>query len=176
MLRRASQGRPMRESAKKEAQPRQFLSGWKEIAKYLRKGVRTVQRYEYQFGLPVRRPADKSGGSVVATKPELDAWVLASPMREAFHLTTRQNKAQHDLSVAAIRNGITQMQRLSDQMASLQSEVKTAVGLLRESIHSIHGETGGRWSRYTRRVHTFGDFQTEDHLNLRMPKQARKAN
>lgn len=36
--------------------PPQFLTGWKEIANYLGKGVRAVQRYERKFGLPVRAP------------------------------------------------------------------------------------------------------------------------
>src|ERR1700722_9471227 len=74
-------------SNRKKPEPPQFLSGWKEIANYLGKGVRMVQRYEWQMGLPVRRPAGKPRGSVVATKPELDAWIGASPIREAFHLT-----------------------------------------------------------------------------------------
>jgi hypothetical protein len=52
-----------------------IFSGWKDIANYLGKGVRTVQRYEGEFGLPVRRPAGKHRGSVLATKAELDEWV-----------------------------------------------------------------------------------------------------
>ena len=32
------------------------LSSWKDIAKYMGKGVRTVQRWERHLGLPVRRP------------------------------------------------------------------------------------------------------------------------
>src|ERR1051325_5251415 len=56
----------------------QFLSGWKEIANYMGKGVRTIQRYERDLGFPVRRPAGKSTGSVVATKVEVDAWITAS--------------------------------------------------------------------------------------------------
>jgi hypothetical protein len=31
------------------------LNGWKEIAAYLGRSVRTVQRWEKDFGLPVRR-------------------------------------------------------------------------------------------------------------------------
>jgi hypothetical protein len=31
------------------------LTNWKEIAQYLDKGIRTVQRWEQQMGLPVRR-------------------------------------------------------------------------------------------------------------------------
>lgn len=75
----------MKASPKKMEEP-QFLSGWKDIANYLGKGVRTVERYERELGLPVRRPAGKPRGSVVATKAEIDAWVAASPIREAFHL------------------------------------------------------------------------------------------
>src|SRR5215471_18946466 len=57
----------------------EILSGWKEIANYLRKGVRTVQRYEREQGLPIHRPCGKSAGSVMATKAELDGWVNATP-------------------------------------------------------------------------------------------------
>jgi len=50
----------------------EIINGWKEIANYLGKGVRTVQRYERVLGLPVRRAARKSITSVIATKVELD--------------------------------------------------------------------------------------------------------
>ncbi len=50
------------------------LDSWKEIAAYLRKGLRTVQRWERTEGLPVRRLGP---GSVFAYKSELDAWWLA---------------------------------------------------------------------------------------------------
>jgi hypothetical protein len=53
----------------------EIFSGWKEIAKYLGKGVRTVQRYEREVGLPIHRVAGKSHGSVITTKAELDGWV-----------------------------------------------------------------------------------------------------
>src|SRR3984885_4315700 len=36
------------------------LSSWKDIARYLGKGVRTVQRWERHLGLPVRRPIGAS--------------------------------------------------------------------------------------------------------------------
>lgn len=57
----------------------EIFSGWKEIANYLGKGVRTVQRYERELGLPIHRPSGKSAGAVIATKAELDGWVNASP-------------------------------------------------------------------------------------------------
>ena len=55
------------------------LNSWKEIALYLGRGVRTVQRYERDLGLPVRRPHGKSRTSVIAIPDELDAWVRTAP-------------------------------------------------------------------------------------------------
>jgi hypothetical protein len=52
------------------------LSCWKEIANYLGKGVRTVQRWEQMYGLPVRRPNGLSRKSaVIAHTADLDAWL-----------------------------------------------------------------------------------------------------
>ena len=51
------------------------LSSWKEIAMYLGKGVRTVQRWECDLGLPVRRPNGADRRVVVALRSELDQWL-----------------------------------------------------------------------------------------------------
>jgi TolB-like protein len=50
------------------------LDSWKEIAAYLKRGARTVQRWEREEGLPVRRLQHGKLGSVYCYKPELDAW------------------------------------------------------------------------------------------------------
>src|SRR5215813_9924256 len=50
------------------------LDSWKEIAAYLRRGVRTVQRWERTDGLPVRRLGQEGQRAVFAYKSELDAW------------------------------------------------------------------------------------------------------
>jgi eukaryotic-like serine/threonine-protein kinase len=55
---------------------RQRLDGWKAIADYLRRTVRTVQRWERE-GLPVRRHLHASLSSVYADTVELDAWLTA---------------------------------------------------------------------------------------------------
>ena len=50
------------------------LNGWKEIAKHLRIGVRTAQRWEsMRIGLPIHRP--KHDGIVCAFSEELDEWM-----------------------------------------------------------------------------------------------------
>ena len=50
------------------------LDSWKSIANYLRRGVRTVQRWEQHEGLPVHRLEHDSKATVYAYKAELDAW------------------------------------------------------------------------------------------------------
>lgn len=50
------------------------LDSWKEIAVYLRRGARTVQRWEREAGLPIHRLQHDKLGSVYAYTAELDAW------------------------------------------------------------------------------------------------------
>jgi len=50
------------------------LDSWKEIATFLSRGVRTVQRWEATEGLPVRRHQHRKLGSVYALKSEVSAW------------------------------------------------------------------------------------------------------
>src|SRR5262249_33055300 len=50
------------------------LESWKEIAAYLGRGVRTVQRWEKSDGLPVHRLYHAKAGTVYAFPHELDEW------------------------------------------------------------------------------------------------------
>jgi Tol biopolymer transport system component len=50
------------------------LDSWKAIAAYLGRGVRTVQRWEREEGLPVHRHLHDKRGSIYARKEELAAW------------------------------------------------------------------------------------------------------
>jgi Tol biopolymer transport system component len=54
--------------------PNGRLDSWKEIATYLGRGVRTVQRWEREEGLPVHRLVHEKRGSIYAYKHELDTW------------------------------------------------------------------------------------------------------
>lgn len=56
------------------------LDGWKEIAAYVGRGVRTVQRWEHDHGLPIRRIRVGRGETITAHTAELDAWI-AGPGR-----------------------------------------------------------------------------------------------
>jgi hypothetical protein len=57
----------------------EVLNSWKEVATYMGRGVRTVQRWEQELGLPVRRPRGKSRSAVIAFKSELDQWLHRAP-------------------------------------------------------------------------------------------------
>jgi YVTN family beta-propeller protein len=53
---------------------RDLLESWKEVAAYLKRDVRTVQRWEKSEKLPVHRHMHGTRGTVSASKQELDAW------------------------------------------------------------------------------------------------------
>jgi hypothetical protein len=53
----------------------QQLDSWKEIAVYLNRGVRTVQRWEREEGLPVRRHNHRRRASVYAIPSEVQRWI-----------------------------------------------------------------------------------------------------
>ncbi len=50
------------------------LDSWKEIAAYLNRTPRTVQRWELEESLPIHRLRHEKQGSVYALKDELDQW------------------------------------------------------------------------------------------------------
>lgn len=50
------------------------LETWKAIAEHLQRDIRTVQRWEREQGLPVRRHEHQKRSSVYAFPRELDAW------------------------------------------------------------------------------------------------------
>jgi hypothetical protein len=54
--------------------PQAPLNGWKEIAAYLGKSVRSVQRWEATLGLPVHRIKTPDGQIVYSERSEIDDW------------------------------------------------------------------------------------------------------
>lgn len=56
-------------------EPTDRLDSWKEIAEFLKRDVRTVQRWEETESLPVHRLQHQKRSSVYAFKGELEAWL-----------------------------------------------------------------------------------------------------
>jgi hypothetical protein len=84
-------GAPAKVASKREFSCIQFhimvvntdvLNSWKEVATYLGRGIRTVQRWERELGLPIRRPRGKPRGPVIAFRRELDQWLHSAPTAE----------------------------------------------------------------------------------------------
>jgi Tol biopolymer transport system component len=55
-------------------QPDDRLDSWKKIASYVKRDVRTVQRWERRESMPVHRHLHDKQGSVFAFRSELDTW------------------------------------------------------------------------------------------------------
>jgi hypothetical protein len=64
--------------------PNNRLNGWKEIAAHFGRGVRTVQRWEKAFGMPVYRIGAGRGENVHAFSQELDAWLATATRSRDF--------------------------------------------------------------------------------------------
>jgi hypothetical protein len=94
------------------------LTSWKEIARYMGKGVRTVQRWELDFGLPVRRPNGSNKKAILARPSDLDAWV-------AMRCTVSERSREKAPALCA--------------RASLSAEMETA-RMLRESQRKLRAE------------------------------------
>jgi len=130
----------------------EIFSGWKEIANYLGKGVRTVQRYEREMRLPIHRPAGKSHGAVVASKTELDRWVTESPSRRVLASTwtaERVNRLganflQIDSEIALTFAGIALETRNQDKRARTVQTAQNAydtITRLRRGIRLTDAES-----------------------------------
>ena len=59
-----------------------YLASWKEIASYMNRTTRTVQRWEALEGLPVRRHTHRRASTVFAHKNEIDLWLETRDRRE----------------------------------------------------------------------------------------------
>ncbi|MGB8130120.1 MAG: response regulator [Candidatus Angelobacter sp.] len=118
------------------------LNGWKEIAQHLSRGVRTVQRWELELGLPIRRPRGKSRSAVVAVAAELDAWLATAPFGKGSMDTNRLNDSQQvpikvlvvEDSVSDLNTCIGVLQRLGVAQVDVMSNIPAALLRLSEIL------------------------------------------
>lgn len=108
-----------RRDSESRSEPTPVLSGWKGIGRYLGKGVRTVQRWERQLGLPVRRTKNQGlKSAVLALQTEIDAWVREQRFQEGeigFH---KSDRIQLLRSLARLRSENRELRRrLEDERA-----------------------------------------------------------
>jgi hypothetical protein len=110
------------------------LSSWKDIAKYMGKGVRTVQRWEHHLGLPVRRPNGVSHKSaVLLDRSDLDAWLATRfSARGAVRDSAAKGTESSNSARNALREGIRKARALRDANHELTQQICESVRLLTE--------------------------------------------
>ena len=74
---------------------RKILDGWKEIAEYVGKSVRTVQRWEKEENFPIKRIKDRK--SVFAYPEEIDKWLAKKEKKHNTQKDEEENPADKRL-------------------------------------------------------------------------------
>lgn len=117
-----------------------ILTSWKDIANYLGKGVRTVQRWEADMGLPVLRP-DGHENKVLARCSEIDAWLRSNWVQRKPHRLQMNGSGTAELDGARVNcSSLRQKQR------TLRGELHATVIALQESCSELmrtFNSTGG---------------------------------
>jgi len=117
--------------------PSGLLTSWKEIATYMGKGVRTVQRWEATMGLPVIRPGDGRPGTVMARPGDLDAWVLGK-WNKSHNDHSRRAPANEDaVTRANLTACLTELRSYHKTVKSLCDEMQSARQTLKEEVERL---------------------------------------
>ncbi|MFP5227602.1 MAG: hypothetical protein ACLGXA_08210 [Acidobacteriota bacterium] len=124
------------------------LTSWKDIATYMGKGVRTVQRWEQEAGLPVRRARSHDKKAVLAIPQEIDAWVAKrtgiGPSKEHDGATSpRELQARLDAQIVAARVLTKSAGELRRSACELRDGVHSSLALLTERIARMSGQQRG---------------------------------
>jgi hypothetical protein len=107
------------------------LSSWKDIARYLGKGVRTVQRWERHLGLPVRRPIGASQKSAVLLyRGDVDAWLATRFSARALEKNGTQRNQSSRSARSTLREGIRTARELRTANQALTEQISASIRLL----------------------------------------------
>jgi hypothetical protein len=117
------------------------LNSWKEIAAFLDRGVRTVQRWERELNLPVHRIGRGRRAPVYAQVSELKFWMYAS---ENFRNTQAPKGAGDDEVSSAIQNS----RRLIMMTSDLARRVAQTTERQRQQAVELEGRLQRMRSRY----------------------------
>jgi PleD family two-component response regulator len=101
------------------------LTSWKQVAEYLGKAVRTVQRWERNFGLPVRRQEGAGKNAVVAHPEELQEW-----------LRTFFQKAGVDSKAQTREQELARLRRLTKLMTDRSEELNQRLATVLQSVNA----------------------------------------
>lgn len=129
------------------------LTSWKDIARYMGKGVRTVQRWEMDFGLPVRRPQGSNKKAVLARPSDLDAWVALRCASRASQLISVGKDVSGTFYMASLRAEIATSRQLRQCNRLLLDEMQNELAELRQNLIDMH--LGGGQNKAPGSSHSF---------------------
>ena len=125
----------------------EVLNSWKEIAQYLGRGVRTVQRWEQDLRLPVHRPRGRARSAVIALKPELDRWLAQTPEPNGKICANNLRDHVHQNALALRARMSTLLARsidLCNRSRHLTEQVNRAAELARSMAKGQYGKKATR--------------------------------
>ncbi len=114
-----------------------MLNSWKEIAAYLGRGVRTVQRWERDLGLPVHRIGKGRRSPVYATVTDLNFWISTTEAVRAPkpqpHLVQR-TQGNNTKPIDDSRRLLSEARRLAQTIAETSVRQHRQAEILQERI------------------------------------------
>lgn len=116
------------------------LNSWKEIAQYLDRGVRTIQRWEHGLGLPVHRIGKGKRSPVFATATELNFWlsnVVVEHPPKPLQLEPTCTPGAGNPRIQSLRRSCLAMRNLSQTMAENCARQRRQAELAREQIDKL---------------------------------------
>lgn len=116
----------------------EILSGWKDIANYMGKGVRTVQRYGRELGLPVRRISAKPKASVLVTREELDVWIHTAFNHQDSHEKPSVNLEDLKSRASELLATLEQLKQSLNKLATTREELALSRKTVSETAHRVH--------------------------------------
>ena len=125
------------------------LNSWKEIARYLDRGVRTIQRWEHGLGLPVHRIGKGKRSPVFATASELNVWlstVDGSPKPSQFEAPCIHEV--HNQRIQSLRESCRTMRSLSQTMAENSARQRKQATLAREQMVKLRSRISRALGEY----------------------------
>ena len=146
---------PKREDAlniRMTTSPTDRLDSWKEIATYLRRDVRTVQRWEKKEGLPVYRHQHDKLGSVYTFRAELTEWFNTRQPAGAVVGATSQQKQSDKIKLAVLPFGNLSGNQEDDYFSDgLTEEMTTQLTRLQPAELAVIARTSAEHYNSTRK-------------------------
>ncbi len=115
-----------------------ILNGWKEIANYVGRDIRTVERWEKQRGLPIRRVPGAGRATVYAVVTELDEWFASARSQE-------DEDSVDDVAPIADGFGAAALEGVLLQASAMSSEPPLAIDVPDASPSVAGSSSHTRW-------------------------------